>query len=132
MFASVFLMKAMSVGAVSEKEPEILDLQHRIIECFQEAAVDDEHIAAEIANLLGRVFPAFPAMPAQVHLDAAMDSTATGSDAREPAPSAPVQPPDMSTTSLGPADMFANWGFDPIIILSEMDEFIQAVDTNQS
>jgi hypothetical protein len=113
MFASVFLMKAISVGAVSEKEPEILQLQHRIIACFREAAVDEEHIAAEIASLLGRVFPAFPTVPAQVHLDAALETNLA--DATEPLP-----PPD--------ADVFANWGFDPVIILSEMDDFIQAID----
>jgi hypothetical protein len=137
MFATVFLMKAMSVGAVSEKEPEILELQHRMIVCFREAAVDDDHISSEIANLLGRVFPAFPAVPAQVHLEAALDPTLTagagagacaGADPQPPV--APIPQPDMPA-SLGQADLFANWGFDPVLILAEMDDFIQAVDPSQ-
>lgn len=137
MFAAVFLMKALSHGAVAEKEPAVLDLQHQILTCFREAAIDEEHIASEIAKLLERVFPALPTLPAlptqptlppmstlpvsedpglannnAVHT--AFDMDALGSDN-------PLQMDDQT-------DMFANWGFDPVLILNEMDAFIQTMD----
>ncbi|BEI80306.1 hypothetical protein CcaverHIS002_0108350 [Cutaneotrichosporon cavernicola] len=128
MFASVFLMKALSHGAVAEKEPAVLDLQHRMLTCFREAAVDDEHIAAEIARLLERVFPALPALPHPAHQ-------------AHPAPTLPAMPlpdPELEPShgfDLGAlndapddADVFANWGFDPVLILNEMDAFIQSMD----
>ncbi|GMK54780.1 hypothetical protein CspeluHIS016_0113660 [Cutaneotrichosporon spelunceum] len=115
MFAAVFLMKALSHGAVAEKEPEVLDLEHQMLTCFREAAVDDEHIAAEIARMLERIFPALPC-PA-------------------PAPMLPAMPladPELEAhLDLGvlhdvsdDADVFANWGFDPVLLLNEMDAFM--------
>lgn len=127
MFAAVFLMKALSHGAVAEKEPAVLDLEHQMLTCFRDAAVDDEHIAAEIARLLEKVFPALPTLPLptlpamplpadpeleQNHSNQNFDlGVGLGSD-----------PPAEE------ADVFANWGFDPVLILNEMDAFIQTMD----
>ncbi|KLT42269.1 hypothetical protein CC85DRAFT_328331 [Cutaneotrichosporon oleaginosum] len=123
LFAAVFLMKALSHGAVAEKEPAVLDLQHQMLTCFREAAVDDEHIAAEIARLLEKVFPALPTLPPPTL----------------PAMPLPADPEleQSSSFDLGVGlgsdaapeeDVFANWGFDPVLILNEMDAFIQTMD----
>lgn len=139
MFASVFLMKAMSVGAVAEKEPAILELQHNIIACFRDAAVDGEHIGAEVAGLLARVFPAFPAVPSQFHIEGVdivgdlYGASSVGTDhSRDPTANyVPGVAEPSGVIEQAQVDLFANWGFDPVIILSEMDDFIQAIDGNQ-
>lgn len=61
MFASVFLMKAMSFGAVVQDEADMVNLQYDIIDALREAAVDEDHIAVQLASLLSRLFPARPA-----------------------------------------------------------------------
>lgn len=137
MFAAVFLMKALSHGAVAEKEPAVLELQHQILTCFREAAVDDEHIASEIAKLLERVFPALPALPTLPNptlppMPSVADSAGTGLSTENPGQTGTgfdtgvpddnrLQPDDQT-------DVFANWGFDPVLILNEMDAFIQNLD----
>lgn len=58
MFASVFLMKALSFGAIVSSESEVVDLQYSLIDVFREAAVDNDHLAAQLASMLSRLFPA--------------------------------------------------------------------------
>lgn len=60
MFASVFLMKAMSFGAVVQSEADMVNLQYDLIDALREAAIDDDHIALQLASLLSRIFPARP------------------------------------------------------------------------
>lgn len=114
MFAAVFLMKAMSHGAVAEKEPAVLDLQRRILECFRDAAVDEEHIASEIATLLGRVFPTVQPPPPPTR------EKYEGGETYPPAYYDGFQQPQTQEYFDGP-DMFANWGFDPVLILNGLD-----------
>lgn len=136
MFAAVFLMKALTHGAVAEKEPAVLDLQHQIITCFREAAVDDEHIASEIAKLLEKVFPALPALPtlpAMATLPAMPTlSTSTNSNMASDVDGTAFDVGTLGTDSSfqidDQPDMFANWGFDPVLILNEMDAFIQTME----
>ncbi|BEI83827.1 hypothetical protein CcaverHIS002_0404310 [Cutaneotrichosporon cavernicola] len=60
MFASVFLMKAMSFGAVVQDEADMVNLQYDLIDALREAAVDEDHIALQLASLLSRLFPSRP------------------------------------------------------------------------
>lgn len=147
MFASVFLMKAMSVGAVSEKEPAILELQHQIMTCLREASVDRDHISFEIATLLARVFPGSgrpeygQAADAQHGVGVALDMVDARALATETLAAGAVVPNDqmggnalpvnMGEIQLQP-DLFANWGFDPVLTISDFDEFIQAIDAQQA
>ncbi|BEJ14505.1 hypothetical protein CspHIS471_0402720 [Cutaneotrichosporon sp. HIS471] len=61
MFASVFLIKAMSFGAVVQDEADMVNLQYDLIDALREAAVDEDHIAVQLASLLSRLFPSRPA-----------------------------------------------------------------------
>ncbi len=60
MFASVFLMKAMSFGAVVQDETDMVNLQYDLIDTLRDAAVDEDHIAIQLASLLSHLFPARP------------------------------------------------------------------------
>lgn len=51
-------MKALSFGAIVPSESEVVDLQYSLIDVFREAAVDSDHLAAQLASLLSRLFPA--------------------------------------------------------------------------
>nr|XP_019008159.1 uncharacterized protein I206_06714 [Kwoniella pini CBS 10737]OCF46940.1 hypothetical protein I206_06714 [Kwoniella pini CBS 10737] len=64
-FASVFLMKAVSFGAVGQPEQEIVDLQYALIQALSNASVDNEHVAGYLATMLSRVFPSIPTGPAR-------------------------------------------------------------------
>lgn len=129
-------MKAMTHGAVAEKEPAVLDLQHQILTCFREAAVDEEHIASEIAALLERVFPTLTTASAPTSvLQPSAETRASAPEERATTQSNTsagyddlvlLPAPDYSMTFDAGQDMFANWGFDPVILLNEMDAVIQA------
>lgn len=51
----------MSFGAVVQAEADMVNLQYDLIDALREAAVDEDHIAMQLASLLSRIFPARPA-----------------------------------------------------------------------
>lgn len=50
----------MSFGAVVQSEADMVNLQYDLIDALREAAIDDDHIAMQLALLLSRIFPARP------------------------------------------------------------------------
>ncbi|GMK58645.1 hypothetical protein CspeluHIS016_0600870 [Cutaneotrichosporon spelunceum] len=56
-----FLRMAMSFGAVVQNEADMVNLQYDLIDALREAAVDEDHIALQLASLLSRLFPSRPA-----------------------------------------------------------------------
>lgn len=47
----------MSFGAVLQPEVDVVDLQYALIRAFREAAIDEGHLASQLASLLSRLFP---------------------------------------------------------------------------
>ncbi|WWC92459.1 uncharacterized protein L201_007417 [Kwoniella dendrophila CBS 6074] len=129
-FASVFLMKAMSFGAVAPPEQQIVDLQYSLIRSLKAVAVDEHHVASYLATLLERVFPAIPTEPSRPIQDDTFEGPLI---------------PDQSTLALfgfdtdlnseQPQDLWTDmtgFGYDPSSIISDIEEMLAASTTQPS
>lgn len=101
MFASVFLMKAMSFGAMLQEVVDVVELQWSLIGAFRSAAVDDDHLVAQLASLLSRL----------------LAQTRPTADGEQPAQQDEGTPPldplaflDFDLTAIGGLDMAAAFG----------------------
>ncbi|ODO05133.1 hypothetical protein L198_01821 [Cryptococcus wingfieldii CBS 7118] len=59
-FASVFLMKAVSFGAIGQPDTEIIDLEYTLIDSLAASSADEHHISAYLAKLLSKVLESIP------------------------------------------------------------------------
>ncbi|KAL1412226.1 hypothetical protein Q8F55_003237 [Vanrija albida] len=102
MFASVFLMKAMSFGAMLQEVVDVVELQWSLIAAFRSAAVDDDHLVAQLASLLSRLL-------AQTR-PTDRDEGAAAQDDDAPPPLDPLAFLDFDLTTIGGLDMSAAFG----------------------
>ncbi|WWC86561.1 uncharacterized protein L201_001438 [Kwoniella dendrophila CBS 6074] len=131
-FASVFLMKAVSFGAVGQPEQEIVELQYSLIEALSTASVDDEHVANYLARMLNRVYPTIPTGPSRVapendptndlsNMDTSNILSLFGFDT-EVSPTAGRD---------GHLESLSGFGYDPRSIVSDIEEMLAASDSYQ-
>lgn len=62
----------MSFGAISQSEGELVELHYEFIEVLRQASRDEDHVAAQLASLLNRVFPPRPTPTSNWEPDAAV------------------------------------------------------------
>ncbi|WVW87145.1 hypothetical protein I302_109202 [Kwoniella bestiolae CBS 10118] len=124
-FASVFLMKAMSFGAVAPPEQDTVDLQYDLIKALKAVAVDENHVASYLSTLLERVFPSIPTEPSRPSSDQSMegppltDQSTLALFGFDTSLTADFLPQDQWTDMTG-------FGYDPSSIISDIEEMLAA------
>ncbi|KAK6903377.1 hypothetical protein I203_106880 [Kwoniella mangroviensis CBS 8507] len=132
-FASVFLMKAVSFGAVGQPEQDTVNLQCSLIEALSTASVDDEHVAGYLAGRLRRVFPAISTGPSRTLAEVNPYSDMLNMEesnilslfgfASETFP---------SVESDGHLESLSGFGYDPRSVVSDIEELLAASTNSQS
>ncbi|WWC95609.1 hypothetical protein V866_002474 [Kwoniella sp. B9012] len=125
-FASVFLMKAMSFGAVAPPEQDIVDLQYDLIKSLKAAAVVyQNHVASYLSTLLERVFPSIPTEPSRPSSDQLIEGPTLTDQSTlalfgfDTNLAADPLPQDQWTDMTG-------FGYDPSSIISDIEEMLAA------
>nr|XP_018265113.1 uncharacterized protein I303_01473 [Kwoniella dejecticola CBS 10117]OBR87271.1 hypothetical protein I303_01473 [Kwoniella dejecticola CBS 10117] len=132
-FASVFLMKAVSFGAVGQPEQEIVDLQCSLIQALSSASVDDEHVASYLARMLSRVFPAIPtgpsrAAPPEINNTTDMSNIDTSNLLSIFGFDTEISP---NAAADGHFENLSGFGYDPRSIVSDIEEMLAVTENFQ-
>ncbi|WVQ73281.1 hypothetical protein IAR50_002849 [Cryptococcus sp. DSM 104548] len=155
-FASVFLMKALSFGAIGQPDTEIIDLEYTLIDSLAASSADEHHISSYLAKLLSKVLESIPRRGGDGCLDSGAEDVGLllnshlGSEGSRSGPSIPASGlahqhldfgmggPVHDGAGAGSGSGGSGWedsmgmlfdlGYNPMSIVSDLEEMLAASD----